>query len=196
MFGGNDNVTVKNGEVPLILNVFGEDGNNVTTLMNVTVGYGLGVYGNDGNNIVVANNVTVQAIDHIYYSCFVFGNGNNVVSINKLNAWDFRVYTGSGMDTVVITNSTLQADAPLTINTGDGRDAVALVNVHIDTLSVDVGGGNLDAVTSVKSSATTATFADTNGTNGIISGVQNSFGSQTIDSNFMYRARGFAARYV
>jgi hypothetical protein len=187
--GGSDHVTVLNGNVPHILNVFGDDGNNVTTLQNVKVGYGLGVYGNDGNDTVVANKVNVQAIDGIYYSVFDLGNGNNVVSINNLSARDFRVYTGLGMDSVSVTNSTLQPElSSLTINTGDARDAVALVNVKTPAISVDVGGGNMDVVTSVKSTADTATFADTDGTNGIISGVGNNFGTQTIDPNFKYRS--------
>jgi hypothetical protein len=42
-------------------------------------------------------------------------------------------------------------------------------------------------VTSVKSTAATATFADTGGTNGIILGVDNDFGSQTIDPSFTHR---------
>jgi hypothetical protein len=186
--GGNDNVTIQNGSVPHILNVFGDDGNNVTTLHSVKVGYGLGVYGNDGNNTVVANKVNVQAIGGIYYSVFAFGNGNNVVAINNLRARDFRVYTGSGMDSVTVTNSTLQSGSSLTLDTGDGRDAVSLSKVKTDTLSVDVGGGNMDSVTSVKSTAGTATFADTDGTNGIIAGMDNHFGSQTIDPNFKYRS--------
>lgn len=90
--GGNDNVTILNGSVPHILNVFGEDGNNVTTLQNVKVGYGLGVYGNDGNDTVVANNVNVQAIDGIYYSVFDLGDGNNVASINNLRVRFSRLH--------------------------------------------------------------------------------------------------------
>jgi len=186
--GGNDNVTIQNGSVPHILNVFGDDGNNMTTLHNVKVGYGLGVYGNDGNDTVVASNVNVQAIGGIYYSVFALGDGNNTVVANNLRARDMRVYTGSGMDSVTVTNSTLQSGSSLTLDTGDGRDAVSLSKVKTDTLSVDVGGGNMDSVTSVKSTAGTATFADTDGTNGIIAGVGNNFGSQTIDPNFKYRS--------
>src|SRR5262249_46667794 len=145
--GGNDNVIVKNGSVPHILNVFGEDGNNVTTLVNVKVGFGLGVYGNDGNDTVVVNNVNVQAIDHIYYSVFALGDGNNVVSANNLRAWDMRVYTGSGMDSVAVTNSTLQpGSSSLTLNTGDGPDAVALSKVTTNAINVDVGGLDRDLV--------------------------------------------------
>src|SRR5262249_15150119 len=114
--------------------------------------------------------------------------GNNVVSANNLRAWDMRVYTGSGMDSVAVTNSTLQpGSSSLTLNTGDGRDAVALSKVTTNAINVDVGGGDMDSVSSVNSTADTATFADTDGTNGIISGVGNHFGSQTIDPNFTHR---------
>ncbi|HTQ39688.1 MAG TPA: hypothetical protein VMJ32_11715 [Pirellulales bacterium] len=189
MNGGNDNVTVKNATVPHILNVFGADGNNTTTLDNVKVGYGLGVYGNAGNDVVMATNVNVEAIDHIYYSVFDLGDGNNTVIANHLSAWDMRVYTGSGMDSVNVMNSTLQpGTSSLTVNTGDGRDAVSLSKVKTDAINVDVGGGNMDSVSVVKSTAGTATFADTDGTNGIISGMGNDFGSQTIDPNFKYRS--------
>jgi hypothetical protein len=188
MAGGNDIVTITNASVPHILNVFGDDGNNMTTLTNVKVGYGLGVYGNDGNNTVIANNVNVQAIGGIYYSVFAFGNGNNTVIANHLSARDFRVYTGSGMDSVTVMNSTLQSGSSLTLDTGDGRDAVVLSNVKTDTLNVDVGGGYMDSVTSVKTTADTATFADTDGSSGIIAGVGDHFGTVTIDPNFKYRA--------
>jgi hypothetical protein len=189
MNGGNDNVTVKDGFVPHILNVFGADGNNTTTLENVKVGYGLGVYGNAGNDMVMATNVSVEAIDHIYYSVFDLGDGNNTVIANHLSAWDMRVYTGTGNDIVTVMNSTLQSGtSSLTLNTGDGRDAISLLKVKTDAINVDVGGGYMDTVTSVNSTADTATFADTDGTSGIISGVGNHFGSQTIDPNFKYRS--------
>src|SRR5262249_45042609 len=126
---GNDNVTIQNGSVAHILNVFGDDGNNVTTLQNVQVGYGLGVYGNSGNDTVVVNNVNVQAIGGIYYSVFDLGDGNNTVVASQLSARDMRVYTGSGIDSVTVVNSTLQTGSQLTINTGNGRDAVALTKV-------------------------------------------------------------------
>jgi hypothetical protein len=93
------------------------------------------------------------------------------------------------MDSVTFTNSTLQSSgSSLTLDTGDGRDVVALTKVKTDAINVDVGAGNMDSVTSVKSTAGTATFDDTDGTNGIISGAGNNFGLQTIDPNFKYRS--------
>lgn len=92
------------------------------------------------------------------------------------------------IDTVTVTNSTLQLGSSLTLNSGDGQGAVALSKVKTETLSVDVGGGDMDSASSVKSTADAATFDDTDGTNGIIAGVKNHFGSQEIDDNFTHRS--------
>jgi hypothetical protein len=65
------------------------------------------------------------------------------------------------------------------VSAGDGRDVVALNSITTAGLGVEMGPGNFDSLAVVFCTADIAGFADTGGTNGILTRVRNNFGVQT-----------------
>jgi len=101
------------------------------------------------------------------------GGGNDIVSVVNARSLDATILLGGGNDVASFVNyRTTETD--FSLDAGGGRDVVVLNNVHAGTstlpanLTVEMGPGNLDQLVVVLSSADTATFSDTGGTNGIL----------------------------
>ena len=188
--GGNDVLTMVAGKVPGHLTILGGAGSDATTLTNLQIGTFLHFEGNAGNDTLAINNVHVSDPTFAFFSTIDMGDGNDVVALNNFIDQDVEVTLGNGNDVLAISNATYLGGPfqRLRINAGGGTDSVALTNVATGPLFVDMGPGNLDSLALVKVTADTGTFLDTSGTNGIISGVANNIGTQTIDPNFTHRS--------
>jgi hypothetical protein len=88
------------------------------------------------------------------------GSGNDILTVVNASAVDIITTLGGGNDVASFVNVRTTEGEDFTLDAGDGRDVVVLNNVH--------GPGNLDQLVVVLSSADTATFSDTGGTNGIL----------------------------
>src|SRR5262249_45596013 len=114
-----------------------------------------------GVNIGTTGDLTVTA-----------GDGNDILSVVNVKSVDGTITLGGGNDVASFVNYRTTAD--ITMDAGDGRDVVVLNNVHAGTsaspasLSVEMGPGSRDVLSVVLSSADTATFSDTGGSNGIL----------------------------
>ncbi len=97
------------------------------------------------------------------------------------------IETGDGKDAVALTDVTVEGD--LSVKTNGGTDAVSLntVNLGSDDLSVNVGPGNYDTLSVVNCTAGTEELSDTGGTNGTIVGASNHFATVPMVSGFSHR---------
>jgi hypothetical protein len=168
---GNNFVRVSGVSIGLALDITTGNGNDTIQVINVSlVGYqtgygGITIEAGNGTNAVALSNVS--AVGLYGFVTVRGGNGSDAVSEYKVNASMIEVYTYGGTDTVALNSVTARA-------------------AGIGLLYVDVGSGNIDAVAVVDSSADTADFLDTGGTNGTISAALNSFSSTNL-TNFKYR---------
>ena len=97
-------------------------------------------------------------------------------------------------------NSQLSGGAApqLQIDAGDDRDNVSLSKVQTDTLDIDMGAGDKDALSINQCNFNVGDILDTAGTRGHIDGTGNhgvgghSISSLTIDPNFTHRSGDFS----
>jgi hypothetical protein len=108
------------------------------------------------------------------------GKGNDVLSITNLRADNLGVNLDQGNDVAAILKVTTPDDGAVGVSAGDGRDAVALNTVRTNGLGVEMGPGNFDSLAVAFCTAEFAGFADTGGTNGVLTRVGNHFDSETV----------------
>lgn len=117
----------------------GTPGNNVINISNCTSQdqISMDLYG--GNDVVTLFNDTAALSSYIHA-----GDGNNVISVNKLtllSGAEEDIDSGNGNDVMVITNSNFGGD--FFIDAGDGRNAVSTVKDSIAfTFALTTGSGN------------------------------------------------------
>jgi len=106
--------------------------------------------------------------------------GNDILSVVNVSAASFSVSLEAGNDVATFVNVHTTEDNLFSVGAGSGRDVVVLNHVTAGTkgsggsINVDMGfpgpggGGSHDALVVVRSSADTANFADTDGSDGIL----------------------------
>src|SRR5262249_6658461 len=106
--------------------------------------------------------------------------GNDTARVNGLSDQDLSLTTGSGVDHLMMANSTFLGGPTegLHIQSGGGGDVMRLRNDTTGPLTVSVGGGKHNILKVNGCTADTADFQDL-GT-GTISGKGNSFGSESM----------------
>ncbi len=177
--GGNDRLTVQNGNIPGNLTVTMGDGNDAATLANLEIGTYLHFEGNAGNDKLGVRNVAVSDPTFSYYSSIDMNDGNDTALINHLSDQDLSLSMGTGADHLMMANSTFLGGPTegLHIQTGGGGDVTRLRNDTTGPLSVSVGVGKHNILKVNGCTADTADFEDL-GT-GTISGNGNSFGTES-----------------
>jgi hypothetical protein len=179
MGAGDDHLSILGGNVPGHLTVLMGDGNDVATINNTTIGTFLHFEGNSGNDFLAINNTHVSDPTFAFFSTIDMQDGNDVVVANNFSDQDLEVTLGSGNDAFFMNDSTFVGGPfqRLRINAGDGTDVVVLNHVKTGPLFVDMGPGNNDVLAVLNSTADTANFLDTGGTNFHHLLFQNHFGS-------------------
>jgi hypothetical protein len=138
----------------------------------------------------------LSSINSITNLIVLAGDGNNNVSLASVvthsTTLDNTITTGSGQDSLVVSSFT--SASKLNVSAGGGTDALTLNSVNLGTkaLAVDMGPGTRDVLSILGSTAGTATLLDTNGTQGFLSGVGNSFTTLVIGGGFTNRFGDFA----
>lgn len=107
------------------------------------------------------------------------GTGNDALSITNARADNFGIVLNDGNDVAALVKVSTPSDGAVGLVAGSGRDAVALNRVTTGGLGVEMGSGNFDSLAVAFCNAEIAGFADTGGTNGILTRVGNKFGTQT-----------------
>jgi hypothetical protein len=107
------------------------------------------------------------------------GTGNDVLSITNARADNFGIVLNDGNDVAALVKVSTPSDGAVGLVAGSGRDAVALNRVTTGGLGVEMGSGNFDSLAVVFCNAEIASFADTGGTNGILTRVGNNFDTET-----------------
>jgi len=166
--GGGVNVRVTGAATKIDNLDTGTTGNSFTFtgVTSITVDETAG-----GNNHVTIVGTKLATTGDLHVD---MGSGNDILAVVNASAVDIRTTLGGGNDVASFVNVRTTEGEDFTLDAGGGRDVVVLNNVHAGTstlpanLTVEMGPGNLDQLVVVLSSADTATFSDTGGTNGIL----------------------------
>lgn len=151
--GGSDSLLVYNGKLTGTLGVATDGGNDSVTLSNFNANAGIGIE---------------------------TGAGHDSVSLVKVKSPEVYADTGSGNDSVAFTR--VGATGAVEVYTGAGTDSVSFNDVGNAAAFIyaDLGSGNNDSLTVVRSRAKQATFIGGGGKGDILVRSQNVFGKQTV----------------
>jgi hypothetical protein len=106
------------------------------------------------------------------------GTGNDALSVTNLRADNLGVNLDQGNDVAALFKVSTPNDGAVGVSAGDGRDTVALNSITTAALGLEMGPGNFDALAVAFCTADIAGFADTGGTNGVLTRAGNRFGTQ------------------
>jgi len=123
-----------------------------------------------GNNHVTVVNTNFATTGSLTID---MGAGNDILAVVNVKALDATITLGAGNDVAsfVVVKTTA---GDFTLDADGGRDTVVLNTVRAGTstaptnITVEMGPGSRDLLSVVLSSAATATFNDTGGTDGIL----------------------------
>jgi hypothetical protein len=127
-----------------------------------------------GNDVLKLYNTTVTGEVDI-----VMGAGNDVLTMTNVRSTveESSIQMGDGTNVAAFTNVSVNG---FNFNGGSGRDIVALNSVNTGSqFNIDLHGGSMNTLTVVNCSADEGSFKD-DGSDGIVTGVRNHFGAQTI----------------
>jgi hypothetical protein len=151
-------------------------GNDSLTISNTSFGYNVSIDMGSGNDTVVMNNVREL------FPGFMAAPGMGVAD----DGGHFAIDMGSGNDTVLLNN--VRVATNFFLSAGDGRDSVTLNRVAsglnktvypTSQFNVDMGPGNLDALTEISCTGDQAIIYDTGGSNGSLIRFGNHFSSES-----------------
>jgi len=185
--GGDDQLVVQQGSIATNLTILMGDGDDTTTLSKLTIGTFLHFEGNSNDDSLKTTKVNVTDPTFAHFSTIDMQDGADRVNLDNFVDQDLQVTLGNGNDSLHLTNSHFLGGPfqRLRIDAGDGVDKLSLEKVATSPLFVDVGPGVRDVLSTFKCTADTATFVDTGGSDGVLHQKKNSFGSISIDPNFL-----------
>jgi hypothetical protein len=149
-------------------------GSDSILVYNGTLSGTLSIGTGSGNDSVTLNNFNAAAIG------ISTGDGHDSVSLVKVKAPEVFAETGNGNDSVAFTR--VGSTGAVEVTTGAGTDSVSFNDVgnNVAWIYVDLGSGNNDSLTVVRSRATTATFIGGGGKGDVLVRSQNVFGTQNV----------------